>query len=252
MRIIQWNIYNKTFDIKKAEFIKSVIKDEETIVCLLGVRLEDKTFISNAFKDYLISYSLDKKMVLTFSSPLRQFGVLFILSPSFKLISESTYPGAILDERTYILEAKYNERIYKLLGFFGFQDDKREEIKSIENLAFAELISILKPSISFFSITEPKVDSLDINKLIFNDNFDKGLGGRTVFQELKKARNVDSFLEINTRLPFSFIKQNKKLRHDYIYTKYLDVRIKESYYLYKEAIENDSEHALIVTFCKLI
>lgn len=253
MRLIVWNLYQKEIDLEKIELLRKVINEDEIVVSLIGVKRETKEILMEAFPEYLFEHSLDKKATFEFSSKLREIGILFILSPSFTIKSRSTYPGALLDERTYVLELIYNKRDYKLLSFFSTGEEKPNEMKSIENLGFAELISILKPSMSLFSIPEPLVDNIDINKLVFQDNFDKGQGGRAIFQELKKSRNVDSFLEVNNKLPFSYInKKNKRLRHDFIYTSHFDVRIKESYYLYKEAVSVNSDHAIVVTICKLI
>ncbi len=247
MKIINWNI-SYIGDIKlKIEFINSFLSDS---FCAILQEVKPNSY--NAIKEILHNkanfiYSLDYRQPSKFDSQARKLGVLILTSKNIKIIDAGVVTRNIFPDRTVFATLQYNSKIYKVLGVHSITGCSYHKAKSIQYDCLAEFIDSYKPDIIGIDANEPEIDSVEISKMQF---FNNGNGARSFFNTIQSINLADSYvnfhnLQDNNCIPKShFIKQKGAVRYDFIFLNN-NYKIQECLYLYDEAINAGSDHALI-------
>lgn len=250
MKIINWNLSYLTKNEPKVNLLKQLINQDSFIIILQEVKQNVYLKLLEGFKDHNVSYSLNLRKPGKFDTGSRKLGIAIITSNDFEFMEEKVYERALLPERTLFVKVKKGNKEYKILGLHSITGVDHKKAKSIQFYSFAEAIDELKPDIVGIDANEPKVDSNQVEDMIFNNNRDDGEGAKTFFVTMKdnglndyaqtkykKEGNLD-YLTPSVKLKGGNFK-----RYDHLLVNF---KINSIRYLMEEALEAGSDHALVV------
>lgn len=185
-------------------------------------------------------------------------GVVILTPKSYKENQYTILDRVPFPDRTgFVTISKDSENI-SLMGLHSITGVDYKKAKSIQFFSFAEAVNTIKPDFVLFDANEPKIDHPDINKIEFYSNKDNGKGAKTFYDEMNKNDLYDVYRMIsdNNTIPLAVsyktnkiskaINDNFQKRYDYIFANTVKYRIDSAYYLFDEAIEAGSDHAMII------
>jgi exonuclease III len=251
MRLISWNLSYQHKINPKIDLLKRYV-DSDTIVVLQETVPHYTASLEAAFVDeYHLFYSLNKREPSAFDGKERKLGVMVIVPKSFERINFEALQRTPFPDRTVYLKMKKNDITYSLFGLHSVTGVDYKKAKSVQYFTFAESVQTYKPDFVMIDANEPKIDHPEIDKIEFFHNKDKGKGVKTFFSELLNNGLADSFRSISksNTIPLTVShKVNKKFdrRYDYIFVNINKYDIKNVEYIYDEAIEVGSDHAIVI------
>lgn len=241
------------------DLLEKKITENECIVALQEVMPSSAEVITRRLSDrFNIIYSLTLREPGKFDTDNRKLGVMYLVSKDTEVLANDVLPRAVFPERTlHITISDKNKRIYKLLNVHSLTGVSFKMAKAVQFRAYAEYVNDLKPDIVSFDANEPKKDHFEVSQMEF---FDQGQGengksARLFFEELvhQGLRDVyaekydkDKFID-GEPLTVSHVigSNNAKRRYDFIFAKN-DLEILDARYLYEEATNASSDHAMVI------
>lgn len=253
LRIVDWNISYQNSAGPKADLLDSVVKGKSFIALLQEVTPKQYEYLRDHYSN--IRYSLDYRKPGKFDTRQRQLGIAVIASEDLIIENAAVLERCLLPDRTLLIDVKTRKETIRLIGLHSITGIAHKKAKSMQFLSFAECIDSYKPNIVAFDANEPKKDHFRLEDMEFFDNEDQGTGARTFFATLNESELVDSYLanydtaEYREGEPITvshkIIRGDKNKRYDFVYVdaKY---NIINAEYLYENAIDAGSDHALVV------
>lgn len=259
MRYINWNIKCRSNIEKIISLIKQNVGEDNNIIALQEVMPDAADILKEVFsKDYKILYSLDLREPGKFDTDNRRLGVMLLVSDDYEVCEWDVMDRAIFPERTLdaIISDKDN-KAYEILVLHSLTGVSFKMAKSAQFRTFAEYVNVYKPDIASFDANEPKIDHYDIEKMEFFDQGqgEEGKGARFFFDELRNNKLRDVYVDNYNRAEFiegqPLVTSHKisgtgtNRRYDFVFMRE-DLKVRSVKYLYEEAIEATSDHAMIV------
>ena len=254
MLIINWNLSYANNNDNKFSYLYDSLK-KYTVIILEEVTPKHYKELKEVFVGMNIEYSLNYRKPGKYDSKQRQLGVAIITSKDLPIISAKCLDRCLLPDRTLLVEAKYKERVIKIMGLHSITGCDHKKAKSIQFLSFAEAIDKYKPDIVGVDANEPDVDHYDVDCMKFFINKDKGIGAQTFFKVLKENKLIDAYSKVFNKEEYKEGKPlavshkiNKKIdkRFDFIFT---NKAVRSCLYKYDEGIQYGSDHAIVE--CKI-
>jgi exonuclease III len=250
MKIITWNISYFTKHEPKLKLLKNKVLNNSFIIILQEVKKNVYLKLLKDFKNHNVSYSINIRKPGKYDTGSRKLGLVIITSNDFILLEERVYERALLPDRTLFVKVKKDNQECKVLGLHSITGVDHKKAKSIQFYSFAEAIDELKPDIVGIDANEPKIDSNQVENMVFNDNKDKGEGAKTFFETMKNNGLID-YAQIKYKIENEkdYLMPSVKLnggnykRYDHLLVNF---NIKNIDYLMDEALEAGSDHALVV------
>lgn len=157
----------------------------------------------------------------------------------------------LFPDRTAWATIMCNNKKIKILGLHSITGCSYQSAKSIQYDTFTEFVDEYKPDIIGMDANEPKVDSYDLDKMIFyNEN---GGGAKTFFKKVKESGMKDAYVVANDIttceegkcLMISHnVRRRGVVRYDFLFVDN-NISITKCNYDYDGAIKAGSDHALI-------
>lgn len=259
MRLISWNLCFLNKVEPKIELLKSLLK-EDTIIVLQEVLPHFHKEITSAFEDdYHILYSLEKRAPSVFDTRAREMGVAVLIAKSFEIEYFNVLERALFPDRTVYVRFKKANCSLSLFGLHSVAGATFKKAKSVQFFSFAEAVANHKPDLVFIDANEPEIDHPERDKIVYWDNSDKGKGVWTFFDEIDKSDGIDPLRLFNTStdipLAVSYKTNTKKgisnnplfnKRYDFIMVNSAKFETHSIEYLYDQAVEAGSDHAVVV------
>jgi len=256
LKYIDWNIKCYCQINKIIDFLKTKISLSNCIVALQELLPEKAERIKEEFSsNFTVLYSLDFYPDNNeFDTDNRRLGVAFIVSKDIKIEEVGVFERCLFPERTMFATVMVDGIKRKIVNFHSITGVSFKMGKAVQYRRFAESINVFKPDILSMDANEPKVDHYCIDKIEYFDQGDAGKGAQIFFAELRKQNLVDLYLEhynpsnyiYGEPLAVSHIINGKKnRRYDFVFAKrdFSKVNIE---YIYDEACDASSDHAIIV------
>ena len=180
IRVIQWNISFKCNPEKIAELLSRNIRGY-TIINLQEVLETTYSKISSLLCASDSAYSLDFRKAGAYEGKNRKMGVAtFVFGGRIscnELVSRSVFP-----ERALFSKIKFQDKDVSVLNFHSLTGVDYKKAKSSNFASIADYIHDC-PEMDFFTCdaNEPKVDSLNDEKIEFWNNRDKGFNAGLLF-----------------------------------------------------------------------
>lgn len=252
LQIIDWNIKFTGYIKKKLEFLFSVAEKDYFII-LQEVTREDYSYIEKIYGENCnFVYSLDCRKSGMFDSSSRKLGTLIVCGKNIKVIEYGIVERALLPERTVWAVTEYEGRQIKILGVHSLARSGFGKAKSLQYEAISEFLYEFRPDIIGVDANEPETDSYDIDKMRFYDDNEGSYGTACFFRTVKNIGLKDAYVSANKIaecdngcLAVSYnVCGTGDVRFDFLFVnnKFTALCCK---YLYKEALEAGSDHALI-------
>lgn len=245
INIIQWNIsYNCNIE-KVSKFLLSNIT-ENTVVCCQEVLEMHKNILIELLKPSDYSYSLDHRPPGIYDSKNRKLGVLTLVFNGKILLSEVIH-RSLFPDRTLYTEILIEENLIKFLNFHSLTGVGYKKGKSSQFASIAEFLTF--NNLDFFTCdaNEPKVDSVEIEKIEFWDNGDKGKMPSLIFGKNRVHNLSDGVRQLSKfskNFPISYKARKSSRRYDYIFNN-ISWKIEDLKYLYEESLIHSSDHSLV-------
>ncbi len=254
MRIIDWNISYSGKSKSKFEYLEKVINNEPVIIILQEVIPSSYEALKDHFPKFNIEYSLIHRPPSKFDTKSRDLGVVIMTSKDIEIISAKVLDRCLLPDRTLLVEAKYNDKILKVMGLHSITGCDHKKAKSIQFYSFAEAIDTYKPDVVGIDANEPEVDCYNIDGMVFFDNKDKGKGAKTFFEtiyenglvdSLAKKYNIENF-ENGEPLTVSHKVSGKyNKRYDFVFLNSVVFEEYNTEYDFENSKNAGSDHAII-------
>ena len=251
LQVINWNIKFTGYRKKKFEFLFSLTKEDYCII------LQEVTpdIFSQIEKEYgathSLAYSLDYRKPGMFDSSARELGVLILCSKNISIQESGVVERNVFPDRTIWATIEWEGRELKVLGLHSITGCGYHRAKSAQYDTFAEFIEDYRPDIIGIDANEPKEDGLDVEQMMFYNN---GNGARCFFRGVKRIGLVDAYIEGNAiteyvqgeyLTPSCYVRRKGAVRYDFLFVR-KNFKVLTCKYLYEEALEVESDHALIV------
>ncbi|KGE88590.1 MAG: hypothetical protein ACE362_08360 [Phaeodactylibacter xiamenensis] len=246
IKVIQWNIsYNCKTD-KISAFLNEKIEGH-TIICLQEVLESFKNDIVEQLNPTDYKFSLDLRKPGKLEGRNRKLGLLTMSFGGTISISH-LLERSLLPERTLATTIEFEKIKIKILSFHSLTGVDYKRGKSSQFASIAEYL--MENEVDFFccDANEPRTDSFELSELEFWDNGDKGKFPSLIFGTEKVHKLTDSIQSIKhelTELPVSYKTGKTFRRYDFIYRSEKWI-VKKLEYLYEEALEATSDHALVL------
>jgi len=254
IRVIQWNISSRCNSKSVSEYINEILKDY-TIVNLQEVTRNVYSEICSMLRPFGSAFSLDLREPGNHEGKNRSLGVATLSFGidinHFELLNRSVFP-----ERTLFSKLRLNDRQLCVLNFHSLTGVDYKKAKSSNFASIADFMEQHDNVLDFacFDANEPKMDSMDEQKLQFFDNRDKGRCASLILGENKVHSLNDSFVRflkmkherIQTNpLAVSYITGKEKRRYDYILCskKWQPIHVE---YPYTNSINASSDHSIVI------
>ena len=256
LKVIDWNISYMGDTQRKIDFLSSILEDNYCVL-LQEVKRNAYDYLRSKFPNNKIIYSLDYRTPSRFDSNARKLGVVIILSSNISVIESGVIERAIFPERTLYTTVAIENKIIKILALHSITGCSYLKAKSVQFDSFAEFIDSYKPDIVGVDANEPKCDSNNIYKMEFYKN--GGDGAKKFFIQLIDSKLNDTFVKCNNISAYKQgepltvshkIRGIKPVRYDFLFTNN-SYRVENCKYLYEEAIDATSDHALIIADLQL-
>lgn len=251
MYIYNWNLSYTGDATNRLNYLFSLFK-KDTICILEEVTPDHYYKLCSIFSDANIEYSLDYRKPGKYDTKQRQLGVCIITSKDIEILNAKCLERCLLPDRTLLVDIKVNSNELRVMGLHSITGCDHKKAKSIQFLSFAEAIDEYKPDIVAFDANEPEADHYDVEQMtFFKGNRDKGMGAKTFFYSLGQHELYDSYVMHYDSIDYvegeplavsHVINGEINRRYDFVFTNRYVVNSK---YLYKEAVEVGSDHALI-------
>ena len=251
LRLIQWNIKYNSNSLKIAELIKASI-DGATLIQLQEVTQSHFEYLQEYLSPNDSAFSLNYRSPGRYEGKNRALGVAtFVFGGD--ILKSALLERSLFPERTMFVEAEFNSMKIKSLNFHSLTGVGYKQGKASNFASIADFLA--ENALDFFSCdaNEPMVDSLDINKLEFFDNGDKGRCAALVFGKDKVHQLEDVWRSFNLSQgilsvdpPISYVINSKVMkRYDFIYAS-PQLNPVGVQYLLDESILASSDHALVI------
>ena len=174
IRIVQWNISNKSKTEKITEYLKSTITETPSVLCLSEVTPSAFPLLKDALSPTNLSYSLDYRPPGGNEGRNRTLGILICTFgadiTSSKLLDRTVFP-----ERTLCCSVRTSTIKFKVVAFHSLTGVDYKKAKSSNFATIADFLETHQ-DIDFlcFDSNEPKIDSIDPSKRVFFKNCDGG------------------------------------------------------------------------------
>lgn len=207
--------------------------------------------------EYHIEYSLNYREPGEFDTNNRKLGVMILISRDLLLIDAGVCERNVFPERTLYAVTEYKGKQMKIMALHSLTGVSFKMAKSAQFRTWAEYVKKFNPDVVSFDANEPKLDHYDISKMEFFDQGqgEDGRGARLFFEELENQNLRDTLVndydvtnyKMGEPLAVSHIigSTGAKRRYDFIFARQ-DMKVVNVQYLYDEAIEATSDHAMIV------
>ena len=253
LQIIDWNFRYMGERDKKLDFLFSIAKGE---YCILLQEVEPYVYekiVERYGTEHSFVYSLNYRKPGKFDSNARRLGVLIICSKNIKILDAGVVERNLFPDRTAWVIVDYHGQKIKLLTIHSITGCGYGKSKSIQYESLMEFIDGFRPDVIGIDANEPEMDSHDIEKMKFyNQN---GHGAVGFFRWVKTCGLLDSYVTANNIteseegkcLTTSYhVNRKGNVRYDFLFVNQ-NINIGSCKYLYEEAIEATSDHALIVS-----
>ena len=250
IQVVNWNIsYMGNYE-SKLNFLFSLLHDNYCVL-LQEVKPHVCEYIKSKYQDSTILYSLDYRAPSKFDSDARKLGVMIILSKDILVKESGIIERNVFPDRTLYATVNIGGKELKILALHSITGCSYYRAKSVQYDSFAEFIDTYSPGIIGIDANEPKIDSYDIDKMVF---FDNGKGAQTFFHEVKSKGLCDTFVkhknitDCEEGKPITVshnVKRKGAVRYDFLFSNN-NFEITSCEYLYDEAVKAGSDHAAIV------
>ena len=264
MLYLDWNI--KCFcNIKKImELILSQTNGERSIIALQEVMPDNAAIIREELsKDFNIAYSIDYRPPGKFDTGSRKLGVMLLTSKDIGLSDPNVYERNIFPERTLCAVAEVDGRKLKIVTLHSITGCDHKMAKSVQFRTFAELVNTYNPDFVSFDANKPDIDHYNVSDMRFfsQKHNENGQAARAFFEELVNQGLRDVYAEPYDKSQYKagqplvvshiISSSKKKRRYDFLFAR-KDIQVKKISYLYDEAVEATSDHALIIADFEII
>jgi len=257
MRYINWNIKCYCNIIPILELLKKESLSSDCIIALQEVMPDKVDAIVEEFGDnYHILYSLEcRKPDDEYDTDNRRLGVMLLVSKDYDIVEWNVCSRCLFPERTLYAKISKDNKMFTIMTFHSITGVSFKMGKAVQFRSFAEAVRDLKPDIVSLDANEPKIDHYDISKMEFFDQGDKGKGAKLFFESIAKEGLVDAYSVKYDRSGYTYgeplctshvINGKIKRRYDFVFVK-KDMAVLSTKYMYEEACEASSDHAMIVT-----
>ena len=250
IKVVNWNISYMGNHESKLDFLFSLLHDSYCVL-LQEVKPHVYEYIKSKYQDNTILYSLNFRTPSKFDSDARKLGIMIILSKNISVKEMGVIERNVFPDRTLYATVDMGGKELKFLALHSITGCSYYKAKSVQYDSFAEFIDTYSPDIIGIDANEPRIDSYDIDKMIF---FDNGKGAQTFFHEVKSKCLCDTFVKHKNIVdceegkPITVshnVKRKGAVRYDFLFSNN-DFAITSCEYLYNEAIQAGSDHAAIV------
>lgn len=255
VRIVQWNICNRSNSTRIAAFLDSIKTSGVTIFCLQEVLENSFKTLAELLRPSWCAYSLQLREPGYNEGRNRHLGVAVfafgVNSGGARLIERTVFP-----ERSLDCQVDCDGRSIRIGTFHSLTGVDYKKAKSSNFASIADYLMGDGADLDFlcFDANEPKVDSIDTGKMEFFDNGDKGRNAARILGENKvhgledalivHLRNIDQIVDSNP-VAVSHLTRGIKRRYDFIMcSKHWSVLNVE--YQFEAAIDATSDHAAII------
>ena len=251
LRVVQWNIKHNSDAMKIASKLNSVVRGN-TLIQLQEVTTSNFQLIEKQLSASDSVLSLNYRVPGPYEGKNRALGVatfLFggIIKDSF-LLNRTLFP-----ERTMVVDAVFDACKIRALNFHSLTGVGYKHGKASNFASIADYIADHEIDIFSCDANEPMVDDLDIDKVLFFDNGDKGRCASLLFGKNKVHPLEDVWRnhhkakgDLQVESPISYIIQGKIFkRYDFIYALPEHVSVNIEYQL-EESIKASSDHAMVL------
>src|SRR5690554_3329778 len=256
VRLMLWNISYLNPIEPKLELLSKNMTDK-TIIVLLEVFPKTNEYIKKYFDNtHDIYYSLDLRVPSRYDGRNRKIGVTILIDKSYNSNNHNVLNRTPFPDRTSFVDISSNGNSHRVMGLHSLTGVGYGRAKSTQFFSFAESIDEYRPDIVMIDANEPWVDHPNFNENVYNDNGDKGKGAETFFNEMINIGLVDPLRhnkKVETSpLALSYLTYTKKeddkykKRYDFIYINKDKFEIEDINYLFEEAINAGSDHALVL------
>ena len=258
MRVIHWNISYSSQKEKIAEYVKDVLRDGDTLVCLQEVTESTFDFIRSSvlfINGYDYSYSLSFRQPGKYDGKNRRLGVLIICPKNMYIIDSGVVSRSPFPDRTLYAEMLYQGEIFRVLSLHSITGCAYSKAKGTQFYSFAEAVDTIKPDIVTIDANEPKVDYYEVSGMQFYDNQDDGEGARTFFNSMvdnslsdSYALNYDKRNHVDGEPLTTSIKVKGKgaCRYDFVFVNSTRLPVANCEYQYDEGLARTSDHAIVL------
>lgn len=251
LQIIDWNISYMNDWEKKTEFLFSKLNNHYCVILQEVGPWVAQCIREKYSKENYFIYSLDYRKPSKYDSGARRLGVMLIFSKTIKVIESGIIERNLFPDRTAWATIMCNNKKIKILGLHSITGCSYQSAKSIQYDTFTEFVDEYKPDIIGMDANEPKVDSYDLDKMIFyNEN---GGGAKTFFKKVKESGMKDAYVVANDIttceegkcLMISHnVRRRGVVRYDFLFVDN-NISITKCNYDYDGAIKAGSDHALV-------
>ena len=276
IRIFNWNICCQGQTKQKIALIKKYISEsrENEKPCIFALQeVTNGAYIDilseNIFHDS--SYSLNFRKPGPLEGKSRGLGCFIGCSEGLNITDAGLLERAPFPERFLKTKIKHGDHLYEVICFHSLTGVGYLRAKSAQFTVLAEYLSVntSTPVVLCGDFNEPKIDHLDQDKLeYFNQKGDQGKAASYIlnpqgihslqdsyriwlrnnkkeFQRIEKEQKYSEDL-LSAPLAVSHVVGGKsKKRYDYILVSPGWV-VNDLQYLYEEAVQHGSDHALVV------
>lgn len=255
MKYINWNIKCYCNIDKIIAFLQSKADTSDCVIALEEVMPDKAEIISRQMsQNFWIIYSIDYRQPdAEFDTDNRRLGVMFLVSRDFTIDDSGVFARALFPERTLYATICKDAKKTKIVALHSITGVAFKMAKAVRFRNFAECIRDYKPDIISMDANEPKIDHFDISKMTFWDQGDEGQGADLFFKQLQKMGLQDAYASVYDENEFvygeplttSHIVNNKiNRRYDFVFASN-EYEITQADYLYEEACEASSDHAMV-------
>lgn len=256
LRVVQWNIKHNSDAMKIASKLNAVVRGK-TLIQLQEVTSSNFELIENQLSASDSVFSLNYREPGPYEGKNRALGVatfLFggMIHDSF-LLNRTLFP-----ERTMLVDAVFDACKIRAINFHSLTGVGYKHGKASNFASIADYMAEGNVDIFSCDANEPMVDDIDVNKVVFFDNGDKGRCASLIFGKDKVHQMEDVWRayqkangDLSVQYPVSYIINSKvHKRYDFIYasSKFHPMNVE---YQLEESVKASSDHAMVIADLKL-
>lgn len=267
LRIVNWNIYYQGDTANKVELLNQII-DSASSPCLIALQevtpsAYDVICRAGLFDSH--SFSLKIRPKGKFEGRNRALGCFIGTTAGIDIIDSSLVERALFPERAITANVQHGHFVFEIVCFHSLTGVHYKKAKSAQFAALADYLyaKANMPLILCCDLNEPKMDYWDPDKIeFFDQKGDKGKYAGYILQpgtahEIRDIYRTHLFQtsyenthESDMLIPERFAASHIltggiRKRYDYIMASH-HWTVKDVRYLYDEAIQHGSDHAMVV------